>query len=155
MLGICSKSADRFCHDPTSLRVGNDCHWDTGPLEEARLGRLRRGYCDEGDEFGVVWGSGNVFRDFDDSHADLKQGKAILAAQIITVMDGRKLTVRKAAAKTGFAAADFSRMRNADLGRFTLDRLFKMLAALDRDIKVTVHVASWRAGQEPASTPTG
>ena len=49
------------------------------------------------DEFEVVRGSGNVFRDFDDPHAELKQGKAILAAQIIAVMDGRKLTVRKAA----------------------------------------------------------
>ena len=35
------------------------------------------------------------------------------------------------------------------------DRLFKMLAALDRDIKVTVHVAPWRAGQGPVSTPAG
>ena len=102
------------------------------------------------DEFEVVRGSGNVFRDFDDPRADLKQGKAILAA-----MDERKLTVRKAAAKTGFAAADFSRIRNADLGRFTLDRLFKMFTALDRDIKVTVHAASWRAGQGSASTPDG
>ena len=103
----------------------------------------------------MVRGSGNVFRDFDDLHADLKQGKAILAAQIIAVMDERKLTVRKAAAKTGFAAADFSRARNADLGRFTLDRLFKMLAALDRDIKVTVHFASCRTGQGSVSTPAG
>ena len=107
------------------------------------------------DEFDGVRGSGNVFRDFDDPHADLKQGKAILAAQIIAVMDERKLTVRKAAAKTGFAAADFSRVRNADLGRFTLDRLFKMLAALDQDIKVTVHVASCRTGQGSVSTPAG
>ena len=107
------------------------------------------------DEFEVVRGSGNVFRDFDDPHADLKPSKAILAARIIAVMDERKLTVRKAAAKTGFAAADFSRVRNADLGRFTLDRLFRMLAALDRDIKVTVHVASWRVGQGSASTPVG
>ena len=107
------------------------------------------------DEFEVVRGSGNVFRDFDDPHADLKQGKATLAARIIAVMDERKLTVRKAAANTGFAAADFSRVRNADLGRFTLDRLFKMLAALDRDIKVAIHVASWRAGQGSASIPAG
>ena len=59
------------------------------------------------DELEVVRGSGNVFRDFDDPHADLKQGKAILAARILAVMDERKLTVRKAVAKTGFAAADF------------------------------------------------
>ena len=59
------------------------------------------------DQFEVARGGGNIFRDFDDPHADLKQGKAILAARIIAVIDERKLTVRKAAAETGFAAADF------------------------------------------------
>ena len=93
-------------------------------------------------DFELVQGSGNVFRDFNDPHADLKQAKAVLAARIIAVLDERPLSVRKAAGLTGFAAADFSRVRNADLGRFTLDRLIKMLAALDRSIRVTVHVAS-------------
>ena len=91
-------------------------------------------------DFKLVHGSGNVFRDLDDPEADLKQAKAILAARIIAVLDARELTVRKAAGMTGFAAADFSRIRNANLGRFTLDRLMKMLSALDRRIKVTVHV---------------
>ena len=97
--------------------------------------------------FDLVEGSGNVFRDFDDPHADLKQAKAVLAARIIAVLDDRKLTVRKAASLTGFAAADFSRIRNADLGRFTLDRLMKMLAALDNRVKVTVHVEPWQVEQ--------
>ena len=90
----------------------------------------------------VEWveGSGNVFRDFGDPHADLKQAKAILAARIIAVLDDRGLTVRKAGAMTGFAAADFSRIRNANLGRFTLDRLMKMLAALDDSIRVVVQI---------------
>ena len=90
----------------------------------------------------VEWveGSGNVFRDFGDPHADLKQAKAILAARIIAELDNRGLTVRKAGAMTGFAAADFSRIRNANLGRFTLDRLMKMLAALDDSIRVVVQV---------------
>ncbi len=98
-------------------------------------------------DFELVQGSGNVFRDFDDPHADLKQAKAILAAKIIAVLDERDLTVRKAANMTGFAAADFSRIRNAALGRFTLDRLMKMLAALDARIRVTVHFDSRRSGQ--------
>ena len=93
-------------------------------------------------DFELVRGSGNVFRYFNDPHADLKQAKAILAARIIDVPDERSLTVRKAATLTGFAAADFSRIRNADLGRFTLDRLIKRLVALDGSIRVTVHVAS-------------
>ena len=91
-------------------------------------------------DFELVEGSGNVFRDLGDPDADLKQAKAILAARIIAVLDGRGLSVRKAAALTCFAAADFSRVRNADLGRFTLDRLMKMLAALDSEIRVTLQV---------------
>ena len=64
----------------------------------------------------LVHGSGNVFRDFGDPEADLKQAKAVLASRIIAVLDDRGLAVRKAASLTGFAAADFSRIRNADLG---------------------------------------
>ena len=72
-----------------------------------------------------------VFRDLGDLDADLKQAKAILAARIIAVLDDRGLSVRMTGALTRFAAADFSRIRNADPGRFTLDRLMKMLADLD------------------------
>ena len=99
----------------------------------------------------LVRGSGNVFRDFNDPHADLKQAKASLAARIIAVLDKRSLTVRKAASLTGFAAADFSRIRNAALGRFTLGRLIKVLAALDSRIRITVQVAS--EPSDPSGTP--
>ena len=102
-------------------------------------------------DFELVQESGNVFRDFDDPHADLKQAKAILAARIIAVLDERNLTVRKAASMTGFAAADFSRIRNASLGRFTLDRLMKMLAALDGRIRVTLQLDSRRSGHAAVS----
>ena len=71
----------------------------------------------------VVRGSGNVFRDFGHKNADLEQFKAILAAEIIKELEREPLTVRAAHARTGIAAADFSRIRNADLDRFTSDRL--------------------------------
>ena len=97
-------------------------------------------------DFELVEGSGNVFRDLGDPHADLKQAKAILAARIIALLDKRGLSVRKAADLTRFAAADFSRIRNASLGRFTLDRLMKILAALDGRIRVTVQMdPEWTA----------
>ena len=100
-------------------------------------------------EFELIEGSGNVYRDLGDPDADIKHAKAVLAARIIMTLDERGLSVRKAAALTRFAAADFSRIRNADLGRFTLDRLMKMLAALDSDLQITVHInASHR--DEPA-----
>ena len=99
-------------------------------------------------EFELIEGSGNVFRDLGDPEADLKQARAIVAAGIVSVLDERRLTVRKAATLTRFAPADFSRIRNADLGRFTLDRLMKMLAALDRDLRITVHVDAGREREE-------
>ena len=79
--------------------------------------------------------------DFGDPVADIKQAEAILAARIIAVLDERKLTVRKAASATGFAAADFSRVHGADLGRFTLDRLIRMLSSLDDTLEVMLRIA--------------
>ena len=81
--------------------------------------------------FELVEGSGNVFRDFGDPHADVKQAKAFVAARIIAVLDERELAVREAENIAGVAAADFSHIPNTNLGRFTLDRLMKILAALD------------------------
>ena len=81
-------------------------------------------------EFELVRGSGNVFQDLGDADAVLKHAKAVLAAEIITALNDSGLTVRKAAKATGFAAADFSRVRNANLSRFTVDRLVRMAAAL-------------------------
>jgi predicted XRE-type DNA-binding protein len=86
----------------------------------------------------LVRGSGNVFRDFRRPDAELQQLKAILAATIIRAMDERGLTVRKAESVTGTAAADFSRIRNANLGRFTVDRLMTILSRLGEDVEVVV-----------------
>ena len=59
-------------------------------------------------EFELVEDSGQVFRDFGDPDADLKQAGSIIAARIITVPDEAELAVRKAKDTTGFAASDFS-----------------------------------------------
>ncbi len=61
----------------------------------------------------TIKGSGNVFRDFGYPNADVEQLKSQLAAEIIQVLDNQNLSVRKAAEKTGFDHADFSRIRNA------------------------------------------
>lgn len=79
----------------------------------------------------LIPGTGNLFRDLGEPDADLRQAKAVLAAAIIKSLDAQSLTVRAAAEKTGFAAADFSRVRQVNLARFTLDRLVRMLQALD------------------------
>jgi predicted XRE-type DNA-binding protein len=88
----------------------------------------------------VVRGSGNIFRDFGDADADLEQLRAILAARIVGVLDDQGLSVRKAGEITGIAAADFSRIRQAKLDRFTVDRLMTILARLDQQVHVAVTV---------------
>ena len=55
----------------------------------------------------VTRGSGNVFSDFGYENADIDQFKAILAAEIIKVLDRESLSVRSAQKHTGVAAADF------------------------------------------------
>jgi len=88
----------------------------------------------------VKRGSGNVFRDLERKNADVEQFKAILAAEIIKALDREGLSVRGAQARTGIAAADFSRIRNADLGRFTVDRLISIINRLGSRVEVKVKV---------------
>src|SRR3984893_8902522 len=47
------------------------------------------------DDFELVGGSGNVFRDFDMPNPDLEQLRAILAAQIIKALDRKRLPSAK------------------------------------------------------------
>jgi predicted XRE-type DNA-binding protein len=88
----------------------------------------------------IVRGSGNVFRDLGRPDAELHQLKALLAAEIVRALDDSSLTVRKAESITHIAAADFSRIRNADLGRFTVDRLMTVLSRLGQRVDVAVTV---------------
>jgi predicted XRE-type DNA-binding protein len=92
------------------------------------------------DDLEIIRGSGNVFRDLGQPDADREQLRALLAARIIGVLDDRKLTVRAAHEMTGVAAADFSRIRKANLGRFTIDRLMTILSSLGQEVEVTVNV---------------
>lgn len=88
----------------------------------------------------VTRGSGNVFRDMGHSNADIEQFKAILAAEIIKALDREGLTVRRAHDRTGIAAADFSRIRNANLARFTVDRLMSILNRLGSRVEIKIRV---------------
>lgn len=103
------------------------------------------------DAIELVRGSGNVFRDLGHPNADAAQLRAILAAEIIRVLDERGLSVRKAESLTGIAAADFSRIRHANLSRFTIDRLMTILNRLERHVEVTVTVQPFSTAVVPAS----
>lgn len=91
-----------------------------------------------GERLEVVRGSGNVFRDLGHKDADIKQCKAILAAEIIKALDRQGLSVRAAHDRTGVAAADFSRIRNANLDRFTVDRLISIINRLGSRVELRI-----------------
>ena len=81
-----------------------------------------------------------MFRDLGEPNAEVLQLKSVLAAKIIGVLDAQSITVRRAHELTGFAAADFSRVRQAKLQRFSVDRLMEMLGKLGQDVDVQVSV---------------
>lgn len=88
----------------------------------------------------IIRGSGNIYRDFNMADADVRQLKAILAAEIIKSMDRDGLSVRKAQSLTGIDAGDFSRVRNADFRRISVERLMAMINGLGSRIEVKVKV---------------
>jgi len=85
-------------------------------------------------------GSGHVYRDFHVPDADVRQLKAILTAAIMKTLDKKELSVRKAQRLTGVPAADVSRIRHADLERFTSDRMMMILNKLGSRVEVSVRV---------------
>jgi len=94
----------------------------------------------KGERLEVTRGSGNVFRDLGHENADIEHFKALLGAEIIKALDRDGLSVRAAHGLTGFAAADFSRIRNANLARFTVDRLMSIINRLGSRVEVRVRV---------------
>ena len=102
------------------------------------------------DDMGLVRGSGNVYRDFGRPNAGLEQARAIIAAKIIRILDERELSTRDAEKLTGVAHSEFSRIRNTQLRRFTLDRLIGILGKLDEDIEVNLTFSPRKHGSQPA-----
>jgi predicted XRE-type DNA-binding protein len=94
----------------------------------------------EADDFELIRGSGNVYADLGMADAEMRQLRAMLAAEVIKALDAEGLSVRAAQRRTGIAAADFSRIRNVKLAGFTADRLMTILHRLNRDVQVSVSV---------------
>jgi predicted XRE-type DNA-binding protein len=90
------------------------------------------------EELEVVRGSGNVFADFGDADAGAKKLKAVIATEIIATVNRRGLSAREGAKAAGIDAADIQRIRNADLSRFTIDRLVRIASRLGRTVELRV-----------------
>jgi predicted XRE-type DNA-binding protein len=84
----------------------------------------------------IIVGTGNVFQDVGHPNADIKHMKTQLAAKIIGVLNERKLSVRQAGKLAGVQYADISRVRNADLDKFSVDWLTKVFNSLSPSVEV-------------------
>ena len=90
------------------------------------------------DDLELIRGSDNVFADFGDGDAEAKKMKAEIAVEIIATLNKRGLTARAGAKVAKVDAADIQRIRNADLSRFTIDRLVRIAHRLGRSVEVKV-----------------
>jgi predicted XRE-type DNA-binding protein len=88
----------------------------------------------------ILRGSGNIYRDFNLPDADVRQLKAVLAAAIIKTLDRKELSVRSAQRLTGIDAGDFSRVRNADFRRISIERLIAMMNRLGSRVDIKIKV---------------
>jgi len=86
----------------------------------------------------IVKGSGNIFRDLGHANPDIELMKASLASEIIRVLNTRKLSVRKAGKLAEVQYADISRVRNADLDKFTVDWLAKVFSRLEPRVEMSM-----------------
>jgi predicted XRE-type DNA-binding protein len=92
----------------------------------------------------LIQGSGNIFADFGDPDAETKLLKVQMAADIINTLNERGLSVRAGAKVAQVDPADIQRIRNADLSRFTIDRLVRIAYRLGR--KPEIKMTNVRAG---------
>lgn len=89
-----------------------------------------------------VRGSGDVFADLAFADAPIMRLKSRVASEIARALDRRGLSTRAAAGEAGATAADLSRIRNADLDRFTLDRLVRIAEALGCRVEIRIKNAA-------------
>ena len=107
------------------------------------------------DKLDIVRGSDNPFRDAGLLDPDTKLMKADLAAGIIRILRERNLSGAHAARLAGVTEADISRIRNADLNRFTIDRLVRILNRLDSRVQVAVSLRPRGHESKTRSRPQG
>jgi len=92
----------------------------------------------EEDMIEVETGSGNVFADLGLPDADAHLLKAQLVSRIDGIIRRRKLTQAKAAELLGLSQPDVSRLLRGHFRDFSLERLLRLLMALDRDVEIVI-----------------
>lgn len=90
------------------------------------------------DEIDYTVSSGNVFADLGVADPSEALAKAELARRISTIIARRRLTQAAAAELLGIDQPKVSALMRGKLTGFSIERLFKFLNALDRDVEIRI-----------------
>jgi predicted XRE-type DNA-binding protein len=90
------------------------------------------------DDTQITRSSGNVFADLGLPDADHLLAKADLAIEISRVLEERKLTQAEAAEIMGVDQPKVSALVRGRLEGFSMERLYRFLNALGRDVEIVV-----------------
>ena len=82
--------------------------------------------------------SGNVFADLDYPNAEEALAKSRLAQRIVEILKRKRLTQAQAATLLGIDQPKVSKLLRGKLRKFSTDRLFRFLNALDQDAEIVV-----------------
>ena len=94
------------------------------------------------DELDYTVSSGNVFADLGVADPSEALAKAELARRISTIIARRRLTQAAAAELLGIDQPKVSALIRGKLTGFSIERLFKFLNALDRDVEIVIEPRS-------------
>ena len=83
-------------------------------------------------------GSGNVFADLGRPGADAHLLKAELVGRIDALVRRRGITQAEAGRLLGLTQPDVSRLLRGDFREYSLERLFRLLNALGRDVDIVI-----------------
>ena len=86
----------------------------------------------------VTASTGNVYNDLGLPNAGTELARAQLAHRIVSVIEDLEFTQREAAETLGIDQPGISHLVRGNLKRFSMDRLFRFLNALGRDVEIIV-----------------
>lgn len=86
----------------------------------------------------VEAGSGDVFVDLGFADAGERKLRVQLAMRLNALLEEHALTQAKAAALFGIAQPHVSELKNYKLGRFSSERLMRLITLLDQDVEIVI-----------------
>ena len=99
------------------------------------------------DKVKIERGSGNVFADLGLPDADAHLLKAELVTRIDRIIRQRGLKQVEAAKLLGLSQPDVSRLLRGNFREYSMERLFRLLTALGRDVNIVIRECSERRGR--------